>query len=129
MLWKLRSTVTANRPLHLQCDLQGEKEKTIAKVVNITEKLEFDTDPTLVIGNLKVRVRADAETMLKLMGVLSKGESLSTIKEALGLLLSERDLSAICKYKKDGKKLSAKSLMLIVNTAIELVTGEDEGEQ
>ena len=38
-------------------------------------------------------------------------------------------LSAICKYKKDGKKLSAKSLMLIVNTAIELVTGEDEGEQ
>ena len=32
----------------------------MAKVVNITEKLEFDTDPTLVIGNLKVRVRADA---------------------------------------------------------------------
>ena len=82
-----------------------------------------------MIGNLKVRVRADAETMLKLMGVLSKGESLSTIKEALGLMFSERDLSAICKYKKDGKKLSAKSLMLIVNTAIELVTGEDEGEQ
>lgn len=101
----------------------------MAKVVNITDKLEFDTDPTLVIGNLKVRVRSDAETMLKLMGVLSKGESLSTIKEALELLLSERDLSAICKYKKDGKKLSAKSLMLIVNTAIELVTGEDEGEQ
>lgn len=101
----------------------------MAKVVNITDKLEFDTDPTLVIGNLKVRVRSDAETMLKLMGVLSKGESLSTIKEALGLMFSERDLSAICKYKKDGKKLSAKSLMLIVNTAIELVTGEDEGEQ
>ena len=37
----------------------------MAKVVNITEKLEFDTDPTLVIGNLKVRVRADAETMLQ----------------------------------------------------------------
>lgn len=101
----------------------------MAKVVNITDKLEFDTDPTLVIGNMKVRVRSDAETMLKLMGVLSKGESLSTIKEALGLMFSERDLSAICKYKKDGKKLSAKSLMLIVNTAIELVTGEDEGEQ
>ena len=101
----------------------------MAIVVNITDKLEFDTDPTLVIGNLKIRVRSDAETMLKLMGVLSKGESLSTIKEALGLMFSERDLSAICKYKKDGKKMSAKSLMLIVNTAIELVTGEDEGEQ
>lgn len=101
----------------------------MAKVVNITDKLDFDVDPTLVIGNLKVRVRSDAETMLKLMGVLSKGESLSTVKEALGLLLSEKDLSMICKYKKDGKKLSAKSLMLIVNTAIELVTGEDEGEQ
>ena len=61
----------------------------MAKVVNITDKLEFDVDPTLVVGNL----------------------------------------TAICRYKKDGKKLSAKSLMLIVNTAIELVTGEDEGEQ
>lgn len=28
----------------------------MAKVVNITDKLEFDVDPTLVIGNLKVRV-------------------------------------------------------------------------
>ena len=36
----------------------------MAKVVNITDKLEFDVDPTLVIGNLKVRVRSDAETML-----------------------------------------------------------------
>lgn len=44
----------------------------MAKVVNITDKLEFDVDPTLVIGNLKVRVRSDAETMLKLMGTLSK---------------------------------------------------------
>lgn len=64
-----------------------------------------------------------------MQGTLSKGEDLNTIKEALGLLFSEKDLTAICRYKKDGKKLSAKSLMLIVNTAIELVTGEDEGEQ
>ena len=97
----------------------------MAKVVNITDKLEFDVDPTLVVGNLKVRVRSDAETMLKLMGTLSKGEDLNTINEALGLLFSEKDL----KYKKDGKKLSAQSLMLIVNSAIELVTGEDGGEQ
>ena len=93
----------------------------MAKVVNITDKLEFDADPVLVIGNLKVRVKSDAETMLKLMGTLNKGEDLNTINEALGLLFSEKDLTAICKYKKDGKKLTAKSLMLIVNTAIELV--------
>ena len=61
------------------------------------------------------------------METLSKGEDLNTVKEALGLLFSEKDLAAICKYKKGGKKISAKSLMLIVNTAIELVTGEDEG--
>ena len=42
----------------------------MAKVVNITEKLEFDTDPTLVIGNLKVRVRADAEIILYVIGVV-----------------------------------------------------------
>lgn len=83
----------------------------------------------IVIGNLKVRVRSDAETMLKLMGVLSKGEDLNTINEALTLLFSEKDLTAICRLKKDGKRLSAASLMVIVNTAVELVTGEGGGEQ
>lgn len=101
----------------------------MAKVVNITDKLEFNTDPTLVIGNLKVRVRSDAETMLKLMGVLGKGTDLETLNKALALLFSEKDLTAICRLKKDGKRLSAASLMAIVNTAIDLVTGEDEGEQ
>ena len=67
--------------------------------------------------------------MIRNLPLRRKGEDLNTIKEALGLLFSEKDLAAICKYKKDGKKISAKSLMLIVNTAIELVTGEDEGEQ
>ena len=101
----------------------------MAKVIDITDKLNFEESPAIIIKGQTYKVDDSAETMLKLMGTLSKGEDLNTIKEALGLLFSEKDLAAICKYKKDGKKISAKSLMLIVNTAIELVTGEDEGEQ
>ena len=38
----------------------------MAKTVNITDKLEFETNPILEIGTLEVEVNADAETMLRL---------------------------------------------------------------
>lgn len=48
----------------------------MAKVVNITEKLEFESNPIMEIGTLEVEVKADAETMLRLMGILQKTVSL-----------------------------------------------------
>ena len=40
----------------------------MAKSVNITDKLEMDGNPFLVIKNESLEVNADAATMLKLMG-------------------------------------------------------------
>lgn len=102
----------------------------MAKIVDISEKLSFDENPILKIGDLEVEVNSDAETMLKLMGTLDKGENMSAVKESMELLFVEKGaVEKICSLKdKKGKKLSASSLSKIVETAIELVVGNNEGE-
>ena len=40
----------------------------MAKVIDITEKLDFDTNPKIAIKGKEIEVNADAETVLKIMG-------------------------------------------------------------
>ena len=94
----------------------------MAKRINITDKLDFEENPVMEIGTLEVEVNADAETMLRLMGVFAKKGDL----EAVNLIFKPEDVDAICNLKKSGKKLSAKSLMTIVQSAMSLVMGENE---
>lgn len=102
----------------------------MAKVINISDKLEFESNPIMQIGTLEVEVNADAETVLRLMGVLSGKGELEAVNEAMSLIFNQEDVKAICALKKGGKKLSARSLMTIIQEAMNLVLGEDEqGEQ
>ena len=100
----------------------------MAKKINITDKLNFESNPIIVIGDLEVEVKSDAETMLRMMGVFAENSELQAVGEALELIFSPEDVE-ICKMEKDGKKLSANSLMTIIQSAMELVMGEDKGEQ
>ena len=54
----------------------------MAKVVNITDKLEFEANPIMAIGTLEVEVHADAETMLRLMEVFAKESELEAVGKA-----------------------------------------------
>ena len=98
----------------------------MAKRINITDKLDFEENPVMEIGTLEVEVNADAETMLRLMGVFAEKGDLEAVGEALNLIFKLEDVDAICNLKKSGKKLSAKSLMTIVQSAMSLVMGENE---
>ena len=101
----------------------------MAKVVNITEKLEFESNPIMEIGTLEVEVKADAETMLRLMGVFAENSELEAVGKAMNLIFDPEDVKAICNLKRNGK-LSAGSLMTIIQEAMKLVLGEEEqGEQ
>lgn len=100
----------------------------MAKTIDITDKLTFDENPVMKIGNLKMEVNADAETILRLMGVFAEKEDLQAVKEALGLIFKPADVEALCALEKNGKKLSAASLMTIVQEAMALVMGEPRGE-
>lgn len=101
----------------------------MAKIVNITDKLEFETNPILEIGTLEVEINADAETMLRLMGVFAENGELEAVGKAMELIFKPEDVKAICNLNRNGKKLSAKSLMTIVQEAMNFIMGESEGEQ
>ena len=68
--------------------------------------------------------------MLKLMGTFAEKSELEAVGEAMDLIFDGEDVRAICNLKRNGRKLSAKSLMVIVQEAMKLVMGEAEpGEQ
>lgn len=100
----------------------------MTKRINITDKLCFEENPVLEIGTLDVEVKADAETILRLMGVFAEKTELEAVGEALNLVFSPQDVEAICNLERNGRKLSAKSLMTIVEAAMSLVMGDEQGE-
>nr|DAI89261.1 MAG TPA: hypothetical protein [Caudoviricetes sp.] len=104
----------------------------MSKVVNITDKLNFEENPALQIGDMTVEVHADAETVLRLMGTL-KGKDdvdINAVTEMMKLLFDPEAAQQLCAMERDGKKLSARSLMVIVQEGMNLVIGDDSpGEQ
>lgn len=100
----------------------------MTKRIDITDKLCFEENPVLEIGTLDVEVKADAETMLRLMGVFSEKTELEVVGEALNLIFAPEDVKAICDLERGGRKLSAKSLMTIIQAAMSLVMGDEQGE-
>lgn len=98
----------------------------MAKVVDITNKLTFDGNPTLVIKGKKLEVNADAPTMLKIMNLMTaEGVEIDQISEAYRLVFSEKSRKVI-----DEMKLSINDWMTVVQEAMGLIMGDDTpGEQ
>lgn len=99
----------------------------MSKIVNITEKLELDGNPFLLIKDEKLEVNADAATMLKLMGKYGEMEASEAtpkdILELYDLMFPKESQKKIEKL-----KLSFKDLTVLVKEAQKLITGEDEPE-
>ena len=76
----------------------------MSKIVNITDKLNFEENPALQIGEMQVEVHADAETVLRLMGTFKdKDEAdINTVTEMMGLLFDPEAVEQLCAMKKDG---------------------------
>lgn len=96
----------------------------MGKVVNITDKLNFDENPKLKIKDIEVEVNADAETVLLIMGEFSNKDEMQASLGAFNLIFSEKEKKKILKMKP-----SAKDLMVIIQEAMNLIMGDDsEGE-
>ena len=92
----------------------------MAKTVDITEKLNMDGNPVIVIKNKKLEVNADAATVLKLMDVIGDGTP-KQVSNMYNLLFSEKARKTI-----EELKLSFDDLKIVVQTAITLITGKEE---
>lgn len=96
----------------------------MAKKIDITEKLTFDGNPSLVIKGKVLEVNADAPTVLKVMGLTESNPGAHEILEAYEMMFPE-------KSKKDMEKmkLGFKDLIIVVQEAIQLISGVEESAQ
>ena len=97
----------------------------MAKVVDITDKLDFDSNPKIAIKGKEYEVNADAESVLKIMGLLSSTASATpkAVADAYEIIFSEKEREAISKL-----KLQFADFQKVVETAIDLIIGADEEE-
>ena len=99
----------------------------MAKVIDITEKLTFEGNPSLVIKGKKLEVNADAPTMLKVMGLMSTDEpGMDEILKAYDMMFPEKSQKEIEKL-----KLNFNDLVVVIKEGINLITGDAavQGEQ
>ena len=98
----------------------------MAKIVDITDQLSFDGNPKLVIKGKELEVNADAPTMLKVMGLLRNDDpGVQEVLDAYDMMFQEKTRNEI-----DKMKLSFRDLMIVVQEAVSLITGDvGTGEQ
>lgn len=100
----------------------------MAKIIDITDKLEFAGNPIIKIAGEEFEVNSDAETVLKLMAVVSDGSDIKTVTEGINLLFDEKARKKLYKIKKNGNKLTVNDLIVIVQTAMDAIIGDDKAD-
>jgi alpha-D-ribose 1-methylphosphonate 5-triphosphate synthase subunit PhnI len=95
----------------------------MAKVVDITEKLNFEESPKLKIKGKELTVHDDATTMLKVMQLMGGEAGVKEITQSYELMFGEKERKAI-----DSLGLKFNDFVVVIRSAIELITGETVGE-
>ena len=95
----------------------------MAKVVNITDKLELEGNPHLVIKDEELEVNADAATMGKYAEFDSEAATPKDILDLYNLMFPVESQKKIEKL-----KLSFTDLTTVVMEAQKLITGEEDTE-
>lgn len=96
----------------------------MAKVIDITEKLNFEESPKIKIKNIEVGLNDDAATMLKVMQKINGDITPADIVEVYNMLIPEADRKKI-----DKLKLNFADFQTVVKAAISAVTGSDMDDE
>lgn len=91
----------------------------MGKVVDITEKVSFE-NPKLVIKGDEYEIHADAENMVKIMGLVSGGNDVESMISAGKLLFGDFNFQRLY------TGLSFNSFATVIQTAMELASGNDD---
>ena len=100
------------------------------KSMDITEKLELDGNPCLIIKGEEYEVNADAATMLKVMGEISNAEKQSagsgegTVEHVFKLY--ELIFPEKTRKKFEESRISFHDLNIIIESALNLIAGETD---
>ena len=101
----------------------------MAKKIDISDKLNFDENPVIVVDGVELEVNSDAETMLRIMGAFGEESEMKAIGKAINLLFGDEDREKLYGIRRNGRKLSIADFSTIVESAINAVMGDDSGEK
>ena len=88
----------------------------MAKVVDITNKLEFDGNPKLRIKDKEIEVNADAPTMLKVMNLVGDDPTPKEVITLYNLVFPEESRKVL-----DDMKLNFADLITVVEAAVSVI--------
>lgn len=91
----------------------------MARVVDITDKLTFEGNPTLVIKGKSIEVNSDAPTMLKVMGLMNGEPGIQEILDVFDLMFPEKSKEELNKL-----KLNFQDLVVVIQEAVSLISGD-----
>lgn len=95
----------------------------MARVIDITEKLNFGENPNLTIKGVNYEVNSDAMAMLKVMQFMSKDTpGADEITEAYQAMFSEKE-----RKKMEKLRLKFSDFTTVIKEAVTLVVGEGDG--
>lgn len=95
----------------------------MGRIIDITSKLGFDENPKLKIKDEELELNADAESVLKIMGYMGAGDSITPqdIEDAFQIVFTPDS------YKKLKKmKLNFQDYQTVFQIAVDVITGTEE---
>lgn len=98
----------------------------MSKIIDITNKLNFEEKPKILVKGTEIEVNNDAISFIKTVALFDSEDSIKTsdILSALELLFDEENREKIAKL-----HLSFVDLSTLIRTATDLIADEDsEGE-
>lgn len=98
----------------------------MSKIIDITNKLNFEEKPKILVNGTEIEVNNDAISFIKTVALFDSEDGVKTsdILSALELLFDEENREKIAKL-----HLSFADLSTLIRTATELIADEDsEGE-
>ena len=93
----------------------------MAKVVDITSKLEFDGNPKLRIKDKEIEVNADAPTMLKVMNLVGDDPTPKDVIALYNLVFPEESRKVL-----DDMKLNFADIITVVEAAVSAISGDTD---
>lgn len=97
----------------------------MAKVIDITEKLDLSGNPAIAIAGKEFEVKGDAATWLKITGLFSnpEGGDGEKTEKAIRLMFSTKDADELLSL------IPMKNLPVVIQTAQSLIMGGNEDSE
>ena len=95
----------------------------MSKIIDITDKLDFEENPRLKVKDIELEVDASAENLLKVMGLATDEPTAKDVLEMCEIIFTKES-----KKKLDSLHLNFKDYTTVVMAAINLASGS-ENEQ